>query len=105
MVVLTGQNGCVLQGVEETLLWQGHHHDTGVGHGVREFWGEGSRGGVQSWRTPASWGLGQFNGPSNVQMSWFEAVNGESLRFTTHVHHKMFVSRLQNTEWALVGRA
>jgi len=67
-----------------------------------DFGREGSRGWVQSWRMPVSWGLGQFNGSSNVQMSWFEAVNGESLQFTTHVHHKMFAFRLQTTEWALV---
>ena len=69
---------------------------------------EGSRGQArqgQSWRSPAPRGLSQVNGPGQVQVSWLEAVNGESLRPAAHVYHKMFVPRLQNPERALVGRA
>ena len=43
VVVLTGQNGCALQGVEAILPWQVYHHDTGVGHGVWEFWEGGEQ--------------------------------------------------------------
>ena len=63
-----------------------------------------STGWGQSSRPSASWGLGQVNGPGHVQMSRFKAVNGESLRFATPVHHKVFVPCLQNPERALVGR-
>jgi len=44
VVGVTGQHGCALQGVEETLLWQVYHHDMGVGPGVWEIWEGGEQG-------------------------------------------------------------
>ena len=94
-------------------LWRSRSHNCGRCPAMTGMWGiecgssgrEGSRGRGQSWWSSASWGLGQFNGPGDVEVSWLEAVNGDSLQSAAHVNHKMFVPRLQNSEWALVGRA